>query len=55
MADTKNPVEPFEPKQQYINDVLVTLEKAFPGTDQDDMPADALDDASEPDAYPVKG
>lgn len=44
-----------EPKQVYINDVLVQLEDAFPGTNEADMPADALDDASLPDGHPIKG
>lgn len=44
-----------EPKQIYINDVLVQLESEFPGTNEDCMPADALDNAIYPDDYPVKG
>lgn len=44
-----------EPKMTYINDVLVRIEEAFPGTATDEMPPDALDDAPEPSELPLKG
>lgn len=47
-------VEPKEPRSMYINDVLVQLDAEFPGTSTDEMPLDALDNASVPMDAPVK-
>ncbi len=44
-----------EPRQVFINDVLIRLERAFPDTNAAGMPFDPLDDVSIPEAYPVKG
>lgn len=47
------PKDPPEPKQVYINDVLISLEEEFPGTGDLDMPADALDDSPLPEGAPM--
>lgn len=44
-----------EPKQVYINDILVRLDQAFPGTEDAEMPGDAMDNVALPENHPIKG
>ena len=54
MTSNTAPAVITEPKISYINDVLVRIEEAFPGTNTDEMPFDALHDAPDPSEEPAK-